>query len=64
MTDSLFEVITQEEFEESGGRESELPFDGHWQGLPPDVELTWCEFCKGYYIMEFHFGDKEGGDSQ
>jgi hypothetical protein len=23
-------------------------------------ELTWCEFCKGNYIAEFHFGDKGG----
>lgn len=33
--------------------------------LPVNVdksELIWCEFCKGYYIEEYHFGRSVDGE--
>lgn len=45
----FFEVITEEEFK---------------RDAPPDESeqlefpLEWCEFCKGWYIKEFHHGDQ------
>ena len=65
MTDSLFEVITKEEFEESGGGTFDnVATTGRLAEPPSDLDLTWCEFCKGYYIAEYHYGrseDESGG---
>lgn len=54
---SAFEIITKEEFEDSGvGHIGSTAIS-----VPPTPEypLTWCDFCKGYYIEEFHFGRRD-----
>lgn len=59
-----FEIISKEEYENSVA----VSDPGLNHGEPPDGEGTateYCEFCKGYYIMEYHFGrrDDTGRDS-
>lgn len=65
---SAFEIITKEEYEDSVA----VSDPGMYHGEPPGGEgtateypLTWCDFCKGYYIEEFHHGrrDDAGRDS-
>ena len=55
VTDSLFEVISEEEFQ----AETSVPSDD--QGEASEGTMTYCEFCKGYY-NEYHYGEPEGGE--
>jgi hypothetical protein len=56
----LFEVISEDEFvaEQAVGEDLGLVKSG---APPPQQDLTYCEFCKGYY-NEYHFGEPEGGE--
>lgn len=68
----LFEVISADEFRAEQGAapddcRSAIPVvvsRGHGDATSGAVQLTWCEFCKGYYNFEYHFGDRseEGGE--
>lgn len=64
---SVFEIISKEQFEESGVptlQSSPKLTDGSvGEDGAPDNNLVWCEFCKGHY-NEYHFGepDEEGGE--
>jgi hypothetical protein len=59
----LFEVISKEEFESSVAVAPDVgvgkPNASGVKIHPHELELTWCEFCKGYYIEEYHYGDRE-----
>lgn len=26
------------------------------------TDMIYCDFCKGWYYEEYHYGDREGGD--
>lgn len=56
----LFEVISREEYESSTAPSVEVRGEGQAARISdlPDLPLEWCEFCKGYYILEFHHGDR------
>lgn len=69
MTDSLFEAISEDEFlAEQGVALDSRSIPGY--GVDGDIsdrvsveasraiQLTWCEFCKGYYNFEYHFGER------
>ena len=65
---SLFEVISKEEYD-SLARETERGEEqtagmADLSEIPPLVggnpSLTYCEFCKGYYIEENHVERWEG----
>lgn len=64
--DQLFEVISKEEFESSGAdvAEPRMPSLDRHKATAPDVNLEWCEFCKGYYIMEYHYGESDDEPSR
>lgn len=63
----LFEVITKEEFKESGAAslEASVGYVGQRPADPvaPDNTLVWCDFCKGHY-NEYHFGDIDEGSEE
>lgn len=56
---SAFEVISKEEFDEASG--SVVP-NPHPPALPEvhegQLHLEWCEFCRGWFIKEFHHGEE------
>lgn len=61
----LFEVVTKDEF--GAPQEAQCPdkpgADVSLTATAPGTNLTWCEFCKGYYDFEYHFGDKGEEDA-
>jgi hypothetical protein len=58
----LFEVISEEEFQAETNSEGACD-SNRKLSLPPEPgvpsEMIYCEFCKGYYYAEYHFGDRE-----
>lgn len=46
-----FEVIDIEEVEEETVLDKSMPVETDGK--------VWCEFCKGYYFPEYHFGDQD-----
>lgn len=60
----MFEVITEKEFKGSGGT---LPVSvsqtaGVTVGTevpPDDTSKIYCDFCKGWYYEEYHYGDQD-----
>lgn len=65
----MFEVITKEAspFESLGGTPLEsvsVSVEGKDTAVPPEnlsrAGMIWCEFCKGHYYEEYHYGEKGG----
>ncbi len=62
---SLFEVISKEEYESENVtpvRDMPRPRNvASGVGNDPGTGVTkvWCEFCKGWYIEEYHFGEED-----
>jgi hypothetical protein len=64
---SFIEVISADEnpFEQKTagvGFSSTEANDGTTPVVPFAKPDYWCEFCKGWYHEEYHFGDREGGE--
>jgi hypothetical protein len=52
MTEFAFEVLTEEELEE----ETKDPFTTTYESVDR-AGMVYCDFCKGYYFPEYHYGD-------
>lgn len=53
MAEFAFEVLTDEELEEET-RDVEPTYEKVDQ-----TGMIYCEFCKGYYFPEYHYGDQD-----
>jgi len=62
---NLFEVITKEEFDEAS---ASIPLLAEDAGVGdtvatvqayPRTDMIYCEFCKGWYYAEYHYGEIE-----
>ena len=49
-----FEVLTDEELEE----ETKDPFTTEYEKVSREG-MIYCEFCKGWYFPEYHYGDQD-----
>lgn len=61
----MFEVVTEKEFKEASSIAH--PLDVALGATGEDVTVTadtsspgkiYCEFCKGWYYEEYHYGDR------
>lgn len=66
---SAFEIIDKDEFQKSSGSGETLDGANEPPGESPEVSpgqlhLEWCEFCKDWFIMEYHYGENEDESSR
>jgi hypothetical protein len=53
-TEFAFDIVDVAEAEQSD-KDSNFGYDD-------SIPRIWCEFCKGYYIEEYHYGRSEDDD--